>query len=323
LVFVLSIKSLYLNLIFIQASGAGLDCAKKLLEQRKHQIAKEYNQSCLDAHETVTSSTLKVVPQPSHGKKGRESWVRSAAQAALSIRVHALLQATGHHSASVKLQHASLPFMASSKCRHDDDDELNRGSPPSGFRLANVGSEFESGVICVESELDVDEWGDVEQVSGYDLLPSPLHPSERSALCAGKTKHPSTVSIQDDCGFLYGEFECSKNPDDSSLSCPPTLGDVSVDGDIDKLRDIIYDLRNDLEKCLASFMVYDKALRRRMDLHLRTLTILDSWEGLRGLIISQKALLNSESSFNVNLESYAAVADKILQGMFENFNSKY
>jgi len=249
-------------------------------------------------------------------KRGRQSWVRTAAQAALSIHVHAILESTGHSTASVKLQHASLPYIASSKGHHEDDSDFQSNLPSSGSRLANLVSEFESGVISVESELDMDEWGDFLQMSGYDLLPSPLPPSERSALCAGKTPRPSTVSIQDDCGFLYGEFECSKHPDDGSLSCPPTLGDVSLDNDIDKLRDIIYDLRNNLDICLASLVALDEASRLRADLHLRILTILDTWEGMRGQIISQKALLNGASSFNMSLECYIASTEKILQGVY-------
>ena len=285
-----------------------------MLNQRqrpKPRVTPEFHES----NDDVVSSSASQKPITSTStKRARQSWVRTAAQAALSIHVHAILESTGHSTASVKLQHASLPYIASSKGRHDDDCEFQSHLPSSGNRIANLVNEFESGVICVESELDVDEWGDIVQMSGYDLLPSPLPPSERSALCAGKNTRPSTLTIQDDCGFLYGEFECSKNPDDSSLSCPPTLGDVSLDSDIDRLRDIIYGLRNDLGKCLTSLVAFDDATRRRAALHLRMLTILDNWEGMRGQIISQKALLNGASSFNTSFEGYVTITEKIIHG---------
>jgi len=229
--------------------------------------------------------------------------------------MHAILESTGHSTASVKLQHASMPYIASSKGRQDEDNNFPGQVPTNGNRIANLVSEFERGVISVESELDVDEWGDLIQMSGYDLLPSPLPPSERSALCAGKAIRPSTLAIQDDGGFLYGEFECSKNPDDSSLSCPPTLGDVSLDSDIDRLRDIMYGLKHDLETCLVSIVACDDANRIRADLHLRILTMLDNWEGMRGLIVSQKALLQGVASFNTSMERYVTSTERIIQGL--------
>lgn len=275
-------------------------------KERRTQESNKYGNEVIPSTQKTTSSKT--------NKRTRHSWVRTAAQAALSIHVHAILESTGHSTASVKLQHASLPYIASSKGRHDDTSEIESHVPSSENRISNLVSEFESGVISVESGLDVDEWGDLLQMSGYDLLPSPLHPSERSALCAGKITRPSTIAIQDDCGFLYGEFDCSKNPDDSSLSCPPTLGDVSLDSDIDRLRDIIYGLRNDLEKFLNSLVAFHDACRLRADLHLRILTIVDNWEGMRGRIISQKALLSGASFFNNSFEGYVAITEKILQG---------
>jgi hypothetical protein len=97
-----------------------------------------------ESNDDVVSSASQKPITSTTTKRAKQSWVRTAAQAALSIHVHAILESTGHSTASVKLQHASLPYIASSKGRHDDDCEFQSHLPSSGNRIANLVNEFES-----------------------------------------------------------------------------------------------------------------------------------------------------------------------------------
>ena len=105
------------------------------------------------------------------------AWVRTAAQAAMALRVHGMLETTGMQSASARLQHASLPsFGKPHRPRGmgggtwEDDEERNgaHGGAVAGHVLgdddpfaacdvpsatAAVASNFEEGVVQVSSEL--------------------------------------------------------------------------------------------------------------------------------------------------------------------------
>jgi hypothetical protein len=68
------------------------------------------------------------------------------------------------------------------------------------------------------------------------------------------------------------------------------LGDITVDKDIKKLRSIIRSVDNSVGKCLDAIVKISEAVHERTLLHLSILKGLDSWGGLKGELIGQRAL---------------------------------
>ena len=204
------------------------------------------------------------------------AWIRTAAQAAMALKVHGILDATGCASASAKLQHASLPSFDTSKWWRGEYNTPNLStstSSPSNEKDAenDHGEEskesenqcFENGVVSIESELESDE--------DYDLLPAPaqtISPTQSSPSQLQSTSDSSQKK------FHYGK----DNP-------------TSIDGDIHKLYEIINAMENTLSRCQVSSGSIADARRERNSLHLSIVKGLDSWEGLRGEIVGERALM--------------------------------
>ena len=202
------------------------------------------------------------------------AWIRTAAQAAMALKVHGILDATGCASASAKLQHASLPRFDTSKWWRGDYNTHNNDSSykknKQGEHSTNDDQDkksedqcFENGVVSIESELEADE--------GYDLLPSPTQTtnstnSTPSQSNTSRDAHPKK--------FHYGKE-----------SSP------SVDNDIHKLYEIINAMENTLTRCKLSSCSIADARRERNSLHVKIVKGLDSWEGLRGEIVCERALM--------------------------------
>jgi len=66
---------------------------------------------------------------------------------------------------------------------------------------------------------------------------------------------------------------------------------MSVDKDINKLSDILHSLNDTLGRCLAATLQIGEGVRHRTKLHMDILGALDSCEGIRGEIITHRALL--------------------------------
>ena len=179
---------------------------------------------CAKANSEIREQTPRLddgklrVPFLSVHEAADYGWVRTAAQAAIALRIHGMLETTGMPSASARLQHASLPQFAAHR-RYADDFLMGSGSEhqkhPGAATLGNDGAiqptGFEDGVVQVSSELrkaspetDVvgltagnarkdtgDRDGDDDD-DGYDLLPLPVPAPERRILVAGSTS--STVT---------------------------------------------------------------------------------------------------------------------------------
>lgn len=246
------------------------------------------------------------------------SWVRTAAQAALALKLDGVLETSGCLSTSAKLQQASLPNFTSrqhSDFDHDDGEQKSniRHNPHNALQDNDSDCEFEKGVVSVKSTLDGEDSQSFNDSGGYDLLPNPLPLSERSALCAGNTgpqkRNPSsivspassTTSFKGDrLGSHYG---INYNDDDFDVAM---LGDLSVDKDIDRLRDIIRTVDESYGRCLSAIVTIGKSRSKRAGIHMNIIKGLDSWEGLRGKIITQRALLAGVST----LEMGYRIADK-------------
>ena len=81
------------------------------------------------------------------------------------------------------------------------------------------------------------------------------------------------------------------------------LGDISVDKDIDKLRDIIRSLNLTLGRCLDATLQIGEGMRHRTKIHMNILDGLDSCDGIRGEVITQRALLGGITSLKKACDS--------------------
>ena len=226
---------------------------------------------------------------------GNLSWVRTAAQAALALQLHGILETTGYQSASAKLQHASLPkFSKLGALTNSNDDEMgNDGEENQANDETDV--DFEEGIICIESKLD-DQCALQDNYSGngFDMLPSPLPISKRSALCAGSalpiktSTHKSSFNTIETTQFGVRYQDVTSDQGIESVE----LGDVSVDRDISKLRDIIVSVDVSLSKCLLSYLCVGAETDCKINHQLELLKAIDIGESWRGRMIGQKALLN-------------------------------
>jgi hypothetical protein len=257
----------------------------------------------------------------------------------MALKVHGILETTGMQSASARLQHASLPKFDHPTSGNDDwaDEGEDTGhaatSPEDGdeCEIARANS-FEHGVVSVQSELGAEirqTFGD----DGYDLLPLPVPAPERRILSAGASRStPSTAQAPGDASsvstgaggsvdsrearFHYGASSLrSKFPfDEDEDSRSAFLGDISVDEHIDKLREVIGSVDNTLSRCLASSGGIGRARRERNALHLEIVQGFDSWKGLRGRFIGQRALLKGITGLEQSNEVYEESDLELIDG---------
>lgn len=217
----------------------------------------------------VLSAFFKSFPNPNNAKN--LSWVRSAAQAALIVKVHSLLETAGYQSKSTVLQHASLPQYSSVK---DNDSSGNNSQNEDGERDLDE-NECKDGI----SELG-DESND--EFEGFDVLPTPLPTSETSALCAGY-KTPATVSDTRSYSTYTFSFQETKQR--------ASLGEIDVERDIERLRDVLRRVDKCFSSCCSALVKINKNRKAREHIHMGILQDMDNWIEMRGKIITQRALL--------------------------------
>lgn len=300
----------------LQASQSGLEAAKLFLENHANVKQKVASQSPhMDDWRSTSggaNATSKQTPNL--------TWVRTAAQAAMALQVHGLLETTGLPSASARLQHASLPSFNQSARNSGwaDEDGVAQESPfvEGDGSVAEGAESFEHGVVEVESGSDVD---------GYDLLPLPIPAPERRILCAGSSPQINNgmFIIGTNEGhfapreerFHYGIDIDRLNLGEQCEVESAFLGDFPVDENIDKLREVIGSVDNTLHRCLSASGGIGEARSDRLAFHLELVRGFDSWEGLRGRFISQRALLKGvsglEQSKDMAEESDLEVVDDI------------
>lgn len=297
----------------LKASQSGLEAAKQSLEEHTR-ASKEIKEQTPKLDDGKLSSFWPLhasgSPQPNL------SWVRTAAQAAVALRLHGVLETSGLPSASARLQHASLPtFDNSRKSAWNDDDGDWRIRHDSDVIVDDDEEEcFEEGVMQVKDELEEDDF--VDDSLGYDLLPLPVPAPERQVLAISDTKKGKNTE-QKEARFRYGSptFQERLLSADSDETQSAYVGEIAVDENIDKLREIIGSVDNTLSRCWGSSGGIGKARRENLDTHLQVLRGLDSWEGLRGKFVSQRALLKGvsgiEQSKGVFDESDLALIDDL------------
>ena len=138
----------------------------------------------LDEHTRTAKAISEQTPKLDDGKTGsfwftqgagaiqpNLSWVRTAAQAAVALQLHGVLETTGLPSASARLQHASLPKFNSSRESgwSNDDSEVQLRTDSDETPTSNDEENFEEGVLQVQDGFD---YNDIEEEgAGYDLQP--------------------------------------------------------------------------------------------------------------------------------------------------------
>ncbi|KAL7575746.1 hypothetical protein ACA910_003078 [Epithemia clementina (nom. ined.)] len=294
----------------LTASQSGLEAAKKSLEEC-NKSAKELKDQTPHLDDGgkpfvplwLTNGSNDSVYVPNL------AWVRTAAQAAIALRVHGMLETTGMPSASARLQHASLPLFGKTKqgsvWEDDSDGEQIDTTPDDNLSTATAGQYFEEGVVRVQSELNSQVNLDQSDDS-YDLLPLPVPAPERRILTVGNA--PTSATAQLDSRFHYGsiadlDFLPIDSHDDDSKSA--VLGNMLVDENIDKLREVIGSVDNTISRCLSSSGGIGKARKERLGVQLEVIRGLDfSWEGLRGQFVSQRALLRGVDGMSQSRDLY-------------------
>jgi hypothetical protein len=306
---------------YTQASQSGLDAAKQSLEH------------CLEASNELKEQTphiddgkMQIPFWLSNGtgvspNSPNFAWVRTAAQAAVALQLHGMLETTGMQSASARLQHASLPaFGAAARTSGWDDDETDSEVKAAVEDETTAGTtqeanDFEEGVQHVQSELQSDDLL-AENDDDYDLLPLPVPAPERRILSAGSDLHASS-STDRETRFHYGSGEQGQFPLDVEEDARSAfLGDISVDENIDKLREVIGSVDNTLSRCLASSGRIGKARRERQALHLDLVRGLDAWEGMRGKFVSQRNLMKGVTGVEQSKEIYEESDLALIDGEF-------
>lgn len=243
----------------------------------------------------------------------------------MALKLHGVLETTGMPSASAKLQHASLPDFDNGNQQYSEEDVSPKSAESNvQERGASKGKDstgcFENGVVAVASELESDPFGDKDD-DGYDMLPSPMPPPEQAVLTTVAPSGGISVDtesanklLKDGSGARYdygSRADEVASPDDSAA----VLGDLSVDRDIDKLREVIGSVDNLLSRCLSAGARIGRAKRKGNDLHMSILRGMDSWEGVRGELVSQRALLDGVSTLEignvVSESSYISLKDDL------------
>lgn len=299
----------------LRASQSGLEAAKLSLEEclRLSKEVKDQTPQLVDGKTIIPFWGSTTGSQPSL------SWVRTAAQAAMALKVHGMLETTGMQSASARLQHASLPSFSHPAGSNldwvDEEQDDQAQSRTSGgdecLTAADRVNSFEQGVVTVQSELQ-GEIPTPNDDDGYDLLPLPIPAPERSILSVGSRAHVATSSVNSggQAGaadrFHYGASSLRRRfpMDDEDDARSVFLGDISVDEHIDKLREVIGSVDNTLSRCLASSGGIGRARRDKLALHLDIVQGFDSWKGLKGKFIGQRPLLKGVSGIEQSNEVY-------------------
>jgi len=327
--------SFTLNAI-LRASQSGLEYAKQTLRDHSNHSKKLQKSSLVaDAtrggghHHTAASIFSALVSKTPtsllHLQDDDDTpWLRSAAQVAMALQFHGILETTGHESTSAKIQHASLPKFRNHHAKSWDDEETtghdktakngktSQRSGPSDSDSPRSEANFEMGVVNIDSEL-VDE----EDLGGFDMLPSPGPSEEHRVLNAGsglRSKLGSSKSQLSRSRFAYETS--SEQADEIYDRKDSVLGSIRVENDIEKLRDIVRSINHTLRKLHQSSISIRSAQDKKNMIQLSLLRDVDSWVDGGGEVISQRALVEGVAAlerFSADIEeSNISTTDDLL-----------
>lgn len=249
----------------LKASKTGLEATKRLLLLEDVTSANKLYSS---EDNSSSSSSNNNNNNSNHGTSNNNifsnlDWVRTAAQAAMALQVHGLLNATGMSTYSAKLQHASLPDLDYHQryrgdYHHSPPPPLHHQSVHSDAEIQNNDNWESDGVTLVESTLDDD----------YDMLPTPTERNKKS-LYFDVNNHSSSSAFRTNTsspdGLANGIF---LDGDDDTKN--------NIDATIEKLHDTIASVDEYVNKCFSSFEKIAAAVSSRADIHLNIVHALDS-----------------------------------------------
>ena len=215
---------------------------------------------------SLRSSVLYYLPSASQTKN--LEWVRTAAQAALNLKLHGLLETAGYQSTSTKLQHASLPQFASTNTRTG----MESGA------LDHETSNRREDTTMMASNSDDD---------GFDILPEPFPLAERSALCAGSI-YPTRAGANASETELYSTYSLHDQDCYGAMQTHTSLGDMEVERDVDRLRDLLRRVDKSFASCCNALIGIGEHRRSRESLLISMLRSIDIWEGMRVVKFSLK-----------------------------------
>ena len=286
----------------LQASQSGLESAKQTLQEHARQKKRQKTSLPVSAskggpHSATSIFSMLISKTSSSLSRVQEDddspWMRAAAQTAMALQFHGILEMTGNESTSAKIQHASLPkFGNQPACSWDDEDAGNNREKQSSLSDSPKSeSNFEAGVINVSSSL-VNE----EDLGGYDMLPSPGPSEEHRVLNAGSFAGGKVAASKLQPSRSRFVYETEEQPGGMIDQKDATLGSIRVENDIDKLRDIIRSINHTLGKLHHASALVQSAQGPRHSIQLSILRDIDSWGDSGGEMISQRALVNGVAS---------------------------
>jgi len=306
-------SSFPLNAI-LQASQSGLESTKQILQDHaKNKKRQRLPDTPRDGHSAASIfSTLITKSSNSISRLQSDDdtpWLRAAAQVAMALQFHGILETTGHELTSAKIQNASLPKFRNQQSPGSwDEEETGKGHNDRKSRLLDSpksDTNFEVGVVNVDSELN-----DEQDLGGYDLLPSPGPSEEHRVLNAGSGVAGKANSVlqpsKTRSRFVYGTTSSEQSSADTAV-----LGSIRVDNDVDKLRDIIRSISHTLDKLHHSSVSIQSAQDRKNAFQLEILRSVDSWGDVGDEIISQRALVTGVAQ----LESFNSVVEETNKAM--------
>jgi len=283
----------------LQGSQTGLESAKQVLQehfklQKKEKKIKQEPVSpegMLSSASTIYNALVRKRNSSFTFFHDEDDtpWLRAAAQVAVALQFHGILETTGYESTSARIQHASLPKFNNAKNSWDEEDNVDTNNnsrsdtKPEALSAAENVACFETGVIKIESELNN------EEDMGYDLLPLPGLSDEQSVLNAGTSvlNDGGLCTIENSRQFIY-RMASDKDVGDK-LS---TIGTMNVETDVDKVREVLKSVDHTISKIYNASVNFQKAQHERNAFKASLLRGIDSWCGSSGDVISQRALVS-------------------------------
>lgn len=316
----------------LQASQSGLESAKQTLhghtKQKKRQKSKLVAATSRGGPHSAASIFSALLSKTStslsrHQDNDDTPWLRAAAQVAMALQFHGILETAGRESSSAKIQHASLPKFGNRPSGSWDEEETgsakragtNNGGESSESNSPKSESNFEAGVINVESEL-----ADEEDSGGYEMLPSPGPSEEHRVLNAGSVatgRFGDVKSQQTTYRFVYET--ASEQTDEIHDRKDAVLGSIRVDSGIEKLRGIIRSINHTLGKLYQSSAAIQSAQGERNIILASLLRDVDSWGDSGGEVISQRALVTGVAA----LEAFNSAIEESNRAMTDGMCKSY
>jgi len=303
----------------IKANQSGLESAKQMLQEYSKQKKRRENQSIPSSNGKPLSAAAIVSALVARKSASflfaddDSSWLRTAAQIAMTLQFHGILETTGHESASARIQHASLPRFGNHSADDSwDEDETDNANPKESEKRVGLVNEacFEAGVISVDSDLT----GEAD-TGGYDLLPLPGPSETHHVLNAGC--NDLQILAQSLCDkphlpssrFVYDKTAAEETPPTSTRGIEDitqaSLGPLKTDDDVDKLHDIVRSVDNTLRKLHRASAVIRSAQEERNNTILELLRGVDFWGNIHGEVINQRTLVKGVEElekFNSSIE---------------------